>query len=143
MTARSLRAGAACVVGLGLAGTLWLTFSGPFPLSEFCTRNRPTWVFGLFDTPRYTALTGAAFLSGMAALTGLYLGALWLARQAGGRVASGLLMIGAPLLFVAILVPGYPLLSNDIFKYVFDGRIMALYGENPFLHVPADHPDDR
>ena len=42
-----------------------------------------------------------------------------------------------------MLLPGYPLLSNDIFKYVFDGRILAVYGENPFLRVPADYPDDR
>ena len=51
MTAQSLRLGATSVVGLGLAGVLWFAFSGPFSLSEFCTRNRPTWVFGLFDTP--------------------------------------------------------------------------------------------
>ena len=49
----------------------------------------------------------------------------------------------APVLFAAVLLPGYPLLSNDLFKYVFDGRIMAVYGENPFLRVPADYPEDR
>ena len=58
MIAPPLRLGATTVAGLGLASVLWFAFSGPFPLSEFCTRNRPTWVFGLFDTPRYTALTG-------------------------------------------------------------------------------------
>jgi hypothetical protein len=143
MTAQSLRVGATCVAGVALAGVLWLTYSGPFPLSEFCARNRPTWVLGLFDTPRYTAVTGPVYLASMLALTGLYLGALRLAPGIGGRVVAALLLIGGPLLFVAVLMPGYPLLSNDIFKYVFDGRIMAVYGENPFLRVPADYPDDR
>lgn len=141
--ATPLRLGATCAAGLGLAGVLWLTFSGPFPLSEFCARNRPTWVFGLFDTPRYTAVTGPAFLAATAALTGLYLGALWLVPRMAGRATDGLLLIGAPLLFVAVLLPGYPLLSNDVFKYVFDGRILAVYGDNPFLRVPADYPEDR
>jgi alpha-1,6-mannosyltransferase len=53
------------------------------------------------------------------------------------------LLIGGSVLFAAVLLPGYPILSNDIFKYVFDGRILAVYGENPFVRVPADYPDDR
>jgi alpha-1,6-mannosyltransferase len=143
MTTRPIWTAATCGAGVALAGLLWLSFSGPFPLDELCTRRRPTWVFGLFETPRYTALAGPAFLASIVALTGLYLGALWLASRATGRAAAPLLLLGAPLLFVAVLVPGYPVLSGDIFKYVFDGRIMAVYGENPFVRVPADFPDDR
>jgi hypothetical protein len=143
MTTEQLRAGAACGAGLGLAGVLWLAFSGPLPLGEFCTRNRPTWVFGLFDPPRYTAVSGPVFLGSLLALSGLYLGALRLTRGLGGRVVPAVLLIGGPLVFAAVLLPGYPVLSNDIFKYVFDGRIMAVYGENPFVRVPADYPDDR
>jgi hypothetical protein len=131
------------VAGLGLAGLLWLAFSGPFSLDEFCTRRHPTWVLSLFDTPRYTAVTGPIFLAALAGLSGLYLSALWLAPRAPGRLVSLLLLAGLPLLFAAVLVPGYPLLSNDIFKYVLDGRIVAVYHENPFLKVPADYPDDR
>jgi hypothetical protein len=138
-----MRTAATGAAGVALAGVLWFTFSGPFPLEEFCTRRRPTWVLGLFDTPRYTAVTGPVFLASLVALSGLYLGALWLAPRVGGRLLAGLLLAGLPLLFVGILFTGYPLLSNDIYKYVFDGRIMAVYGENPFLRVPADYPDDR
>lgn len=133
---------AACLAGVGLAAVFWSAFSGPFPLDEFCTRRRPTWVLGLFDTPRYTAVTGPVFLAGLAAASGLYLAALALARRVHGW-GAGLLLVGGPLLFVAVLLPGYPLLSNDIYKYVFDGRILAVYHENPFLRVPADYPDDR
>ena len=139
----ALRVGATGVAGLGLAGLLWLAFSGPFPLDEFCTRRRPTWVLGLFDTPRYTAVTGPIFLASLVGLTGLYLGALCLAPRTAGRLPTILLLAGLPLLFVLVLLPGYPLLSSDIFKYVFDGRILAVYHENPFIKVPADYPDDR
>jgi hypothetical protein len=128
---------------LATAAVLWLTFSGPFSLAEFCTRRHPTWVFGLFDTPRYTAVSGATFLLTLVALAGLYGVGLWAARGVDGRLMAALLLVGAPLLFAAVLLPGYPLLSNDIFKYVFDGRILAVYHDNPFVRVPADYPDDR
>jgi hypothetical protein len=126
-----------------MAGAFWLAFSGPFSLDEFCTRRRPTWVLGLFETPRYTAVTGPLFLASIVGLTVLFLTALWLIPRVAGRGVTVLLLAGLPLLFVAVLLPGYPLLSNDIFKYVFDGRIMAVYGGNPFTRVPADFPDDR
>jgi hypothetical protein len=138
-----LRAGATGAAGIALAGVLWLVYSGPFPLDELCTRRRPTWVLGLFDTPRYTAVTGPVFLASLLSLTALYLAALWLVPRAGRPLTVGLLLVLLPLALVAILLPGYPLLSSDIFKYIFDGRIMAVYGENPFIKVPADYPDDR
>ncbi|MGE3270898.1 MAG: hypothetical protein AB7P40_19250 [Chloroflexota bacterium] len=143
MTARPLWAGAACLTGAVLAFTLYAAFTGPLPLEEFCTRNRPTWVLGLFTTPKYTAVTGLTFLAAFLAMTGLYGLALWLARRVKGRLAWTVMLVGLPVVFVAVLAPGYPVLSNDIFKYVFDGRILAVYGENPFVRVPADYPDDR
>lgn len=143
MIRRPIWAGAACLTGVALAGVIYAAFSGPFPLQEFCTRNRPTWVLGLFTTPRYTAVTGPVFLAALAALSGLYVLALWLVRRVEGRIIWLALLAGLPIIFVAMLLPTYPLLSNDIFKYVFDGRILAVYGENPFVRVPADFPDDR
>ena len=144
VTAQPLRLGATCAAGLGLAGVLWLAFSGPLPLSEFCTRNRPTWVFGLFDTAALHGGHGAGLPGRDGGADGAVPGALWLAPRVGGRpdrrLAAGRRADRSSL---CVLLPGYPLLSNDIFKYVFDGRIMAVYGENPFLRVPADYPDDR
>ncbi len=126
-----------------MCGLFWASFSGPFPLVEFCTRNRPTWVLPLFEPPRYTALSGLAFLIAIAALGFAYLAALRLCRGMADSSSAWVLLGGLPILFVAVLVPGYPLLSNDLFKYVFDGRILAVYGQNPFVQVPAEFPDDR
>lgn len=41
------------------------------------------------------------------------------------------------LVFRAILLVEPPLLSDDIYRYVWDGRVINA-GFNPFLHVPAD-----
>jgi alpha-1,6-mannosyltransferase len=130
-------------VALATSCVLWLNFSSPFSLAEFCTRRHPTWVFGLFDSPRYTAVTGPAFLATLLALAALYGIGLWAARRLEHPLAVPLLIVVAPVLFAAVLLPGYPLLSNDIFKYVFDGRILAVYHDNPFVRVPSDYPDDR
>jgi hypothetical protein len=143
MSRQSSRLAVGCGVAVAMAAVLWASFSSPFPLSEYCTRRHPTWVLGLFETPRYTAVTGASFLGTLLALAGLYGAGLWAVRGLGRRAAMLALLVGAPVLFALVLVPGFPLLSNDIFKYVFDGRILAIYHENPFVRVPADYPDDR
>jgi alpha-1,6-mannosyltransferase len=143
MRVQGWRLHAAHALGLGLAGLLWVAFTDPFPLAEFCSRNRPTWVFPLFERPRYTALSGHQFLLFMAAAAGLYLAALGVARGLRGTAAALVVLLVVPLGLVAVVAPGYPLLSSDIFKYIFDGRILAVYGDNPFLHVPAEYPEDR
>ncbi len=133
------------VFGLGIvvAVLFWTVFSAPFPLAEFCTRRHPTWVLPLFERPRYTAVAGEMYLLIMTAASLCYLGAVWLARRVRSWTATLLLVGVLPLGLALALVPGYPLLSSDVFKYVFDGRILAIYRENPFLHVPAEYPQDR
>jgi alpha-1,6-mannosyltransferase len=129
--------------GLGVAWLFWSVFTSPFALDELCARTRPTWVFPLFERPRYTAMAGDAFLLVLAVSGGLYLLAVRLTTRLRGPRAAILLLGVVPLALVAVLYPAYPLLSSDIFKYVFDGRILAVYGQNPFLHVPAEYPADR
>ncbi len=46
-------------------------------------------------------------------------------------------IIGLGLLMRLALVFEEPLLSTDIYRYVWDGRVQAA-GFNPYLHVPAD-----
>jgi hypothetical protein len=128
--------------GLVIAASMYVAFSQPFPLAENCTRRLTGWIGALGVRPSRTIVTGEAFLLAMSLATGASLVAAWLAARVRGPVAT-VLVLGMPALFVAVLLPGYPVLSNDIFKYVFDGRIITVYGGNPFVDVPADFPDDR
>jgi alpha-1,6-mannosyltransferase len=41
------------------------------------------------------------------------------------------LLLGLPLLF-----------SRDVYSYAFYGRIAGVYGENPYVAIPLDHPTD-
>lgn len=41
-----------------------------------------------------------------------------------------------------LLLLAYPLLSHDFFNYMFDARILTHYGENPYLKMALDFPQD-
>lgn len=41
-----------------------------------------------------------------------------------------------------ILLLSYPLLSHDFFNYMFDARIFTYYGQNPYVKMALDFPND-
>ena len=55
-------------------------------------------------------------------------------RAASGRALATILLVGVAMR--CLLLPGTPV-SNDLFRYVWDGRVQAA-GINPYLHVPRD-----
>ncbi|HEY6572527.1 MAG TPA: glycosyltransferase 87 family protein, partial [Candidatus Eisenbacteria bacterium] len=65
-----------------------------------------------------------------------YLLAVWLVAQRGARLRTWLL-IAVGLLPRLLLLPAEPRLSEDIYRYLWDGRLVA-EGVNPFPHAPAD-----
>src|SRR6185503_19558912 len=67
----------------------------------------------------------------------LYLIAAWLiVRNRGGRGTVVLVLIFAGLFRLSILFAP-PYLSDDIYRYVWDGRVQAA-GINPYRYIPAD-----
>ncbi len=67
--------------------------------------------------------------------------ALWLVRP-GARTVALPLVLGGILLFAAplILLPG--MFSGDVYLYMFYGRTIAHYGENPILSAPINFAGD-
>jgi alpha-1,6-mannosyltransferase len=55
-------------------------------------------------------------------------------RAANGRALASILLVA--LAMRCLLLPGTPV-SNDLFRYIWDGRVQAA-GINPYLYVPAD-----
>jgi hypothetical protein len=49
-----------------------------------------------------------------------------------------LVLVGFPLLFLALLLRVYPATSVDLYDYLFRGRMLARYGANTFVQVPQD-----
>src|ERR1700704_4003986 len=48
-----------------------------------------------------------------------------------------LIALGLGLTMRLLLVNEEPLLSTDLYRYIWDGRVQGA-GINPYLHVPAD-----
>jgi hypothetical protein len=66
----------------------------------------------------------------------LYLAALHTARPLSGRIAFAT-AITVGLLFRLLLLPEPPFLSDDHFRYLWDG-LVQVRGLNPYRHAPAD-----
>ena len=78
----------------------------------------------------------AVFIPCMVASGGLTIAAAYLAPSVPPR--AGLQVILAQALTMRLLLVGEdPLLSTDIYRYVWDGRVQGA-GINPYLYVPAD-----
>ena len=77
------------------------------------------------------ALAPAAAASGLLTIL-----AASLSPRVDGRIALAAILLLA-LAMRLLLVGQETYLSNDIYRYIWDGRVQAA-GINPYLHVPAD-----
>lgn len=73
---------------------------------------------------------------GFAGLFGLY---LWSYQQAGNQQADNQKIyhwIALALLLRLLLLPAIPSLSDDFYRFIWDGRLLVA-GENPFAQLPS------
>jgi alpha-1,6-mannosyltransferase len=64
----------------------------------------------------------------------LYAGAIWQVGRRSGAALPAVLVLGLVMRLLTFASP--PLLSTDIYRYVWDGRVQAA-GINPYLYLPA------
>ena len=64
-----------------------------------------------------------------------FLTAAWLLRQLPLRTAAGLILLGG-IAVQAAAVSAPPRLSDDLYRYIWDGRVQAA-GIDPYAYVPA------
>lgn len=57
-------------------------------------------------------------------------------RENTGSLRLGLILV-AGILFRLTVVPHYPIASDDIFRYMWDGKLIA-HGINPYAYAPQD-----
>jgi hypothetical protein len=77
------------------------------------------------------------FVAVLAVAAVLYLAAVWLVLREGGDTATLAIVLGAALLARVPALVGPPLLSSDLYCYIWDGRVQ-LAGFNPYRYIPAD-----
>src|SRR6266508_1018848 len=67
----------------------------------------------------------------------LYLAAVWLIVRARGARSTLLFVLLFAAIFRLSIIFAPPYLSDDIYRYVWDGRVQAA-GINPYRYIPAD-----
>jgi hypothetical protein len=75
----------------------------------------------------------------------LYLWGWWAVRKAsrvGSTRIAWSLVIGGALACAGVLLFLYPFDAADIYDNIVHGRILGVYGSNPFLQAGRDYPDD-
>lgn len=76
------------------------------------------------------------FVAVASAQGAVYLAAVWIARRLTSRRAVAVILgVAAALRLVLVFTPPY--LSTDIYRYVWDGRVIAA-GINPYRYIPTD-----
>jgi hypothetical protein len=105
------------LIQLCVTGTILLVFAGAAP-----------WIVRSFG---YQVFIPALAASGLITIL-----ATRLAANAPARTAL-LVVLGFALAMRLALVGVEPLLSTDLYRYIWDGRVQAA-GINPYAHVPAD-----
>ncbi|MBI2351549.1 MAG: DUF2029 domain-containing protein [Deltaproteobacteria bacterium] len=123
----------------------------------FSTRSR-LWILGLlsafvyvvnFNSGDFLSRLGilsaspsafVSYLIQLFPLTLFYILALWVVGRAGDDNAKGLLAV--TLLFALVfrlpLILQEPVLSSDLYRYLWDGRVQVVGGLNPYLYSAGD-----
>lgn len=65
----------------------------------------------------------------------------WAASHAPGKKAW-IIVIATAVLSAGILLMLYPFDAADMFDYILEGRMLAFYNANPYLHTPSEFPLD-
>ncbi|HEY9403866.1 MAG TPA: glycosyltransferase family 87 protein [Pyrinomonadaceae bacterium] len=105
------------------------------PLLALGLASLALYVYGLnFDKTHPLQIVW--FIKVALAQCALYALAAWLVWRARERRSTLLLVIVFASLFRLSVLVAPPLLSDDIYRYVWDGRVQAA-GINPYRHVPA------
>jgi alpha-1,6-mannosyltransferase len=77
------------------------------------------------------------FLKVVAGQSALYLAAAWLILRTAPTRSTLMIVIAFAILFRLSILFSSPYLSDDVYRYVWDGRVQAA-GINPYRYVPAD-----
>lgn len=136
----------------GLPPLVWLTlyatifvlvfyfgFTQRYSLAEFGDKPQAT----MATLSKLTPESFLIYVAGFALLFGLYALGLGQVHRLSIRSKTAIgFLIGAGLLFNAVLLPMYTFDASDVFDYAIRGRITVFYGQNPLRVTPAQVAKD-
>jgi alpha-1,6-mannosyltransferase len=100
------------------------------------TANKHSWI-GLLNAGIYLGLLAFLFVVYLRAVRYVYSLRSHATTQAVSKMLKAAFAVTAAILALLFFAPG--MLSSDIFSYVWYGRILGVYGDNPFISYPAQY----
>jgi hypothetical protein len=85
---------------------------------------------------------GVLFYAALILAFGLYVAAYRLLQHSGPGRRLVMLVGLSTLFFCLLLIPVQPVTSSDLYGYIFQGRIVAVLGQNPFVHLYKEFSSD-
>ena len=113
----------------------WRAIRANLPLLVLGLALLALYRYGL-DFDRGHKLQIVWFIKVALAQCALYALAAWLVWRARARRSTLLLVVAFAALFRLSVLIAPPFLSDDVYRYIWDGRVQAA-GVNPYRHVPA------
>ena len=111
----------------------WLLFVSPHRLSVLYLRS----LYDMRDLVRVDPLARWRLFVGFVIQGGLYWVGWRAARHAAGRFAWTI-VLSTTVASSLVLLLLYPYDAADVFDNIMHGRILGIYGANPFQHPPAE-----
>jgi hypothetical protein len=115
----------------------WRVFVRPYNLLELYRRP----LLDLYRISKTDPMARWRLLGGFIGQGALYWIGWRAARTARGRVAW-IIVLGGTLVASLILLFSYPYDAADVFDNIMHGRILGVYGANPFERIPSDFKHD-
>lgn len=126
--------------GLLLASTVSLILArvvGVARVAEFLL----SWLAELLGVPAPVLGRVTVYTLALVCLTGSYIYAIYSVRRCtSSKLARGVLVFAGVLSLPMLLSPD--LFSHDVYGYIFYGRMVGVYGLNPYVTMPAQAPPD-
>jgi hypothetical protein len=116
---------------------LWVFFVRPLSLLEFYRQP----LLDLYKLSSLDALARPRVIAGYVVVGALYGLGWWAAQRARGRAAWAIVLGGA-LASSTVLLFLHPFGAADIFDNIMHGRILGVYGANPFQDVARQFQGD-
>lgn len=114
------------------------------PLDPSFLHSFSSWGLALLFIALIAGLGYGPAQSGFGWIAGLHISAflcfLAIYREADGRTAL-YFFLGVAVLARLILLGAFPQLSDDVYRFIWDGRLIT-HGINPFAHVPAYYMEE-
>jgi hypothetical protein len=130
-SASGTRLGILALSGLLITGlVVSISAAGTDSLLPETVRPVPSWLAGPFG------ITGLDLhVAGAIALLSLMFGFYAIVVHTADRLSPRMVLMCIAALYALVLLAP-PLISTDVFSYQAYGRMLAVYGANPYLHGP-------